>query len=159
MATRGEPTELIDKKWLIRLLYKPIVEVRDLSPEQLTVIFSSYPAAKNILGIVDEFKALIKAKNPDALELWIDKALALGRPEIDTFINGLWRDMDAVVNAVASDFSNGLVEGTINKIKVVKRIMYGRYRFHLLRNKCLLLYDFSCPQLSSERTGFTLTYL
>jgi predicted transcriptional regulator len=139
MAVSGEAVEFIDKKWMIRLLYKPAEDVKGISSEQLAAIFKSYPLAESILHIVNEFKSLIKEKNPDALPQWMDKTAALGFPELNAFIGGLRQDIDAVMNAITSDFSNGLVEGTVNKIKVIKRIMYGRCRFNLLRNKCLLL--------------------
>lgn len=135
----GETIELIDKKWLIRLLYKPITDVKGISPEQLAAIFESYPLTKDILNIADEFKVLLKTKNPKTLLTWMNKVAALGIPELVAFVGGLKQDIDAVMNAIATDFSNGLVEGTINKIKVIKRIMYGRCRFDLLRSKCLLL--------------------
>ena len=69
----------------------------------------------------------------------MEKVVELNLPELNAFVNGLKQDIDAVMNAITSDFSNGLVEGTINKIKVIKRITYGRYRFSLLRSMCLLL--------------------
>lgn len=131
--------EFIDKKWLIRLLYKPIDDVKGISPTQLAAIFDKYPAAEKILNIVSEFKALVKARTPGVLLLWMDKAAALGIHELNAFIGGLKQDIDAVMNAISTDFSNGLVEGTVNKIKVIKRIMYGRCSFDLLRAKCLLL--------------------
>ena len=122
-----------------RLLYKPIEDVKGISHEQLATIFDNYPLAKSIFDIVYEFKSLLKSKKPNALLPWMEKAAALGLPELDAFINGLKQDIDAVMNAISIDFSNGLVEGTVNKIKVIKRIMYGRCQFGLLRNKCLLL--------------------
>ena len=67
------------------------------------------------------------------------KVVALDIPELLTFVKGLNQDLDAVTNAIVYDYSNGLVEGTVNKIKVIKRIMYGRCRFDLLRSKCLML--------------------
>ena len=69
----------------------------------------------------------------------MDKAAALEIPELTSFLNGLIQDIDAVINAIPSDFSNGLAEGTVNKIKVIKCMMYGPCQFDLLRNKCLLL--------------------
>ena len=135
----GEPIELIDKKWLIRLLYKPLDDVKGITATQLNAIFSLCPQAKNILDIVNEFKVLVKTKNPETLTPWMDKAVSLGIDELDAFVNGLKQDIDAVTNAIISDFSNGLIEGKINKIKVIKRIMFGRCQFDLLRNKCLLL--------------------
>ena len=82
---------------------------------------------------------IIKAKKPEALLAWMENALSLGLPELDAFVNGLKQDIDAVMNAISSELSNGLAEGGINKIKVIKRIMYGRCSFQTLRNKCLML--------------------
>jgi len=138
-AVGGEPVELIDKKWLIRLLYKPLADVRGITATQLDAIFSLCPLAKSILDIVNEFKTLVRAKTPEALSPWMDKAASIGVDELCAFVNGLKQDIDAVTNAIISDFSNGLIEGKINKIKVIKRIMFGRCTFDLLRNKCLLL--------------------
>jgi len=49
------------------------------------------------------------------------------------------RDYEAVLNAVKLDYSNGLAEGKVNKLKLIKRIMYGRCKFSTLRNKVLLI--------------------
>lgn len=138
-AAGGEPVELIDKKWIIRLLYKPLEQVRGISPSQLAAIFEVYPLSERIFDTVNEFKALVKAKDTDALLRWITKAETLKCPEIGAFINGLKQDIDAVYNAIATDFNNGLVEGTVNKIKVIKRVMYGRCCFMLLRAKTIAL--------------------
>jgi predicted transcriptional regulator len=143
-AVVGETVEFIDKKWLIRLLYKPIEEVKGITQGQLTAILENYPLAENILNIVNEFKILLKTKKTNALLPWMEKAVSLDIPELNAFCNGLKQDIDAVMNAISTDFSNGLVEGTVNKIKVIKRIMYGRCRFDLLRNKCLLLDNAAC---------------
>lgn len=63
----------------------------------------------------------------------------LGISEIKSFINGLKQDIDAVKNAISLDYNNGLAEGSVNKIKVIKRIMYGRCNFETLRNKVINL--------------------
>ena len=139
VAAGGDPVEFVDKRSVIRLLYKPIEDVKGISSTQLTAIFDNYPLAKDILDIVLAFKRLIKARDQKALLPWMEKALALKIPELAAFVNGLKLDIDAVMNAISSEFSNGLVEGVINKIKVIKRIMYGRCSFQTLRNKCLML--------------------
>jgi len=79
-AVGGDTVELIDKKWLIRLLYKPIEDVRGISPEQLEAIFDNYPIAKNILDIIYEFKKLIKANEKESLLPWMNKVVALDIP-------------------------------------------------------------------------------
>ena len=131
--------ELIDKKWLIRLLYKPIEEIKGISEAQLKFVLSAYPLYKTILSIVNDFKTVLKSKSKKTLLTWMEKAAAFKITEIDSFIEGLKLDLDAVMNAIAYDYSNGLAEGTVNKIKVIKRIMYGRCKFSLLKSKCLML--------------------
>ena len=138
-AAGGDPVEFVDKKWLIRLLYKPVEDVKGISAEQLSAIFANCPLAERILSIVNEFKELLKKRSLKALPTWMKKAAGLNIPELNAFVNGLEQDIRAVTNAFTFDFSNGLAEGFINKIKVVKRIMYGRCSFNLLRKKCLLL--------------------
>jgi len=68
------------------------------------------------------------------------------------------KDIEAIKTAVLYDYSNGLVEDTVNKIKVVKRIMYGRCGFDSLKKMPFLRF-FVTFQLIAERTKFTLTNL
>lgn len=57
--------------------------------------------------------------------------------ELASFANGLEKDISAIENAVASDLSNAFVEGTNNKVKMVKRTMYGRCGRKLLAAKLM----------------------
>ena len=59
-------------------------------------------------------------------------------PEIASFINGLLKDLEAIENAVSNDLSNGFVEGTNSKLKMIKRTMYGRCSKKLLSAKLML---------------------
>ena len=54
---------------------------------------------------------------------------------LKSFAEGLKRDIDAIENAVAYDYSNGFVEGTNSRLKMIKRTMYGRCRKRLLEAK------------------------
>ena len=58
-------------------------------------------------------------------------------PELQTFINGIKKDLTAVKNGIIYSYNNGLAEGSVNKIKVIKRVMYGRNSFELLKAKVL----------------------
>jgi len=49
------------------------------------------------------------------------------------------KDMQTVRNAIIYEYNNGLAEGSVNKLKVIKRIMYGRNKFEMLRQKVLFL--------------------
>ena len=67
----------------------------------------------------------------------IKKAKLLDISPITSFVNGIERDKDAVINAMSYTLSNGLVEASVNKVKKVKRIMNGRCNFKTWRT-CIL---------------------
>ena len=130
--------EKVERKTLISLLYKDIEKIKTITKEQLGKITNIYPELDKIYQTVKQFKEAIFSKNLSCLESWINDNKRLNIMELDSFIAGLERDIDAVKNAVTYKYSNGLAEGTVNKIKVIKRIMYGRCGFKLLKNKVLL---------------------
>ncbi|MGB9679938.1 MAG: transposase [Thermoanaerobacteraceae bacterium] len=68
----------------------------------------------------------------------INKADSLKIHEIESFVKRLVKDIDAVRNAIIYDYNNGLAEVRVNKLKVIKRIMYGRCSFDTLKAKVLL---------------------
>jgi transposase len=59
-------------------------------------------------------------------------------PDLHSFTAGLKRDLAAVVNGLSLPYSSGAVEGAVNRIKMLKRQMYGRASFDLLRKRVLL---------------------
>jgi transposase len=71
------------------------------------------------------------------LDEWINEAQKYDIPELQTFINGIKKDLTAIKNGIIYSYNNGLAEGSVNKIKVIKRIMYGRNSFELLKAKVL----------------------
>jgi hypothetical protein len=131
-------TELIQRKDVISLVFRPIELVKNITAEQAERIFREYPVVGEIYGIVHSFKEIMFTKQADKLDSWIEAALQLGISEINSCINGIIRDLEAVKNGIALKYNNGLAEGSANKLKVIKRIMYGRSSFKLLRNKILL---------------------
>lgn len=73
------------------------------------------------------------------LKKWMDKAQDLQIPKINSFVNEFNRDFDVVKNSIKYEYNNELAEGSVNKLKVIKRIMYGRCNFETLRIKTLQL--------------------
>jgi transposase len=71
------------------------------------------------------------------LEEWTGRAKASGITELKAFAAKLLQDADAVVAAMTLPYSQGQTEGRINKLKLVKRSMYGRGKFDLLRQRAL----------------------
>ncbi len=122
------------------MLYKEINAVKNITKEIFEKITTLFQKANIIYNIVKEFKDIMFSKKEDKLDKWIDKTKKYKIPEMDSFINGIERDLEAVKNGIKYNYNNGLAEGSVNKIKVIKRIMYGRCSFNLLKQKVLLQY-------------------
>jgi DNA-binding CsgD family transcriptional regulator len=131
------PVELLDKGWLLKLMYRPIEKVHGITKEQLAAVIKAYPLAGDLFQLIDDFKNIMKDCRPRRLHWWIKKAAALHIDEIDHFLVGIKNDLSAVKNGIAYYYNNGTAEGYVNKVKVIKRIMYGRCGFDLLRKKVL----------------------
>jgi transposase len=85
------------------------------------------------LDLADEFAELIRRRSQGTLSDWLTRGEACVNPEVRRFAEGIRRDQAAVHAAVTQRWSNGPVEGHINRLKTVKRQMYGRAGFVLLR--------------------------
>jgi transposase len=73
-----------------------------------------------------------------ALEDWLTRVEADDQPQLHSFANGIRRDQQAVTAGLALPYSSAAMEGNVNKIKMIKRQMYGRASFPLLRKRVIL---------------------
>ena len=74
----------------------------------------------------------------DQLPGWLEAVSVDELPALRSLANSLRRDQDAVTNGLSLPYSSGQVEGTVNRIKMIKRQMFGRAKFDLLRKRVLL---------------------
>ena len=92
------------------------------------------PAIAQAADLGREFHDLLVERKADVLDGWLASAL---ESPIASFARGLMRDLDAVRAAVDLPWSTGPVEGKINKLKLIKRSMYGRAGLDLLRARVM----------------------
>lgn len=131
---------VLPRKHVIKLLYKQLNKIAELSKGKLRKIYQLYPKVKMILELFYEFRSILHSmKSVNALESWIKKAGTDNFSHINSFITGIKKDFDAVKNSILYQESNGVVEASVNKLKLVKRIMYGRCSFELLKSKTLMM--------------------
>jgi transposase len=95
------------------------------------------PEIPTLYTLTQGFSAVFRGKQDGALQTWLDDARRTGLPDIGRFCDGLLRDAAAVTAAVTLPWSNGQVEGQVHRLKLVKRQMYGRAKFNLLRRRVL----------------------
>ena len=96
------------------------------------------PDARLAFGLTERFLQLVRERQAHVLDAWLEDAAAAGLPEFRSFATGLQRDKAAIVAAASLPYSNGQTEGQITKLKLLKRSMYGRASFELLRRRVLL---------------------
>ena len=85
------------------------------------------------------FRGVLRSKDIQKLDVWLNDAQQSGIYAIHRFARTLRRDVDAVRNAMTEGWSNGQTEGQINRLKTLKRAMYGRASTELLRARMLPL--------------------
>lgn len=130
-------SEFIQRKSLCQLIYKRLENVKSISGTQYEKIITTYPQLSELYALVKDFYVTLFSKNPDKLDSWMESAAKHDILELQTFLTGISKDIKAVKNGILWTYNNGLAEGSVNKIKVIKRIMYGRNSFDLLKSKVL----------------------
>jgi transposase len=87
--------------------------------------------------LVQSFGQIVRGRQGHRLENWKQQVAESGVPEIQRFAKGLERDKEAVLAGLTESYSNGMTEGFVNKLKLIKRQGYGRAGFSLLRQRVL----------------------
>lgn len=128
----------LERSVLIRCLYQGIDNCPQLTPQVLEAVERRVPHFAEVCDCVTSFRTALFSGNPQQIHAWLSRALEHPVQEIRSAARGVERDLDAVCNAVLSSLSNAAAEGNNTKIKLEKRIMYGRNSFELLRNRILL---------------------
>jgi len=131
-ARRASSRRLV---WL--LLHNPA----ELTPPEhaaLAQMQERSPAIATAYALMQDFMHMVRTRTPAALAPWLDAVAQSDLPSFQTFAEGLKQDEPAILAALTLPWSNGPLEGFVNKIKTLKRHMYGRASFPMLRQRVLL---------------------
>ncbi|MFJ4321404.1 transposase [Streptomyces lavendulae] len=112
--------------------------VHDRYQRRLKDLLTRCPELDTAAGHVRDFGEMLTDRLGATLPAWIDAVEASRLPGLTGFALHLRRDLDAVIAGLTLDWSSGSVEGAVNRIKKIKRQLYGRAGFHLLRKMILL---------------------
>jgi transposase len=105
---------------------------------KLNQVRAACPHLDALRGHVEEFAKMLTGRHGERLGTWIAAVRADDLPHLHTFANGLERDHAAVLAGLTLPYSSGAVEGKVGKIKFLKRLMFGRANYDLLRKMALL---------------------
>jgi transposase len=113
---------------------------KEVSPEQqlyLDNFLKLCPAAHKLRRLALQFRAMLRWRRSHRLQSWMEKAMTSPFSFLGQFARTLRRDEKAVELSIRTPWSNGPVEGHINRLKMIKRQMYGRAGFSLLKARVL----------------------
>jgi transposase len=121
-------------KWL---LLRPAAEVTDSEYAVVAEVCRRNTEIGVAYGLALDFATLVRQHQPDHLASWVQIAQASKIPELGSLARGILRDFAAVYRGIEGKYSNGAVEGHVNRLKMLKRQSYGRAKFDLLRLRVL----------------------
>jgi transposase len=130
----------LSPKSVTRLLLTRPGVLSDSQQALLGGLTAACPEMTSLAALIGSFAALLKPDPANEARLgdWAETARACDLPSIHAFTRGLDLDIDAAIAAVTLPFHNGRTEGVNTKTKMIKRQMYGRAGFALLRHRILL---------------------
>lgn len=105
--------------------------------ETLALLQSLHMEAKLAYELVQQFAQMLRTRTGEQLDDWLERVRASKIRELQGFVAGVERDKAAVQAGLTLPQNNGLVEGKVNKIKLIKRMGYGRAGFALLHQRVL----------------------
>lgn len=118
----------------MRLLTSPTNAMAPMDRQFVDTLRTTCPVVATAADLANRFHLLLVERDIDALDPWLAEAAT---SSLASFARGLLRDLDAVRAALVLPWSTGPVEGRINKIKLIKRSMYGRAGLDLLRARVM----------------------
>jgi transposase len=133
---RGRLSSLSTKQ-MTWLLMKNPAELDEQAQQDLALLRQASSTAETVYSLVQAFGQMVRELQGEHLENWLKAVEESALPELKTFAAGIQRDKDAVLAGLTLPYSNGLLEGHINRLKLIKRSMYGRANFDLLRLRVL----------------------
>jgi len=131
------PVEQWTAKKVVWWFIRDPSDLKKTEQETLVAIRQASPTADMAYGLAQDFMGMLRHREGERLDVWLSQVRASHIPELQRFVRSIQRDKDAVLAGLTEPWSNGVVEGKINKLKLIKRMMYGRAEFPLLRQRVL----------------------
>ena len=135
-SIRPPPARLPHAQQATWMLLRP----EKLDDEQQSIVeklCQLFPQIGRAQELAQEFTRIVRERSADKFNEWLRSAMQSKLKEFVSFARGLSEDYEAVVNALHYQWSNGQLEGQVNRLKLIKRQMYGRAKFDLLRARVL----------------------
>jgi transposase len=131
------PIQLPSARRLTWLMLDKMKECKEEEKALLKKLEEQCPEIAAVKRLADKFFKIVNGRMVKELGGWIESATQSQSPEMKAFAQGIIRDQAAVEAALKYEWSQGQVEGQVNRLKTIKRGMYGRAKFDLLKARVL----------------------
>ena len=119
------------------LLARPFDDLEANERADLEALCQSSTELTTLRLLVQAFGQIVRKREGHCLDEWKRQVAESGIAELQRFVKGLERDKEAILAGLTLAYSNGVVEGKVNKLKLIKRMGYGRAAVPLLRQRVL----------------------
>ena len=109
----------------------------EIEQADLAAFCEASAALKRAYNLVQDFFSMVHQLQGDRLDAWLAQVASSDLPELESFARGIEKDKAAVHLGLTRSTNNAQVEGQVTKLKLIKRTMYGRASFSLLRQRVL----------------------
>ncbi len=137
---RNDPSTLehrITRKQLAYWIWSPYHRLSEKEKMDLEQCLKTYPAARPVYEVVQEYREAVDQRDYDRFLVWLRGQLSDSKQPFYSYAKRLRSDLQAVKHAFLLPYSNGVLEGQINRLKTIKRMMYGRAGLDLLEKRVL----------------------
>jgi transposase len=133
----GSTTRLPSAKQLAWLFVQEPSTLQKVDAETLSHVRQDAEVAR-VYEVARTFVDMVRQKQPMELDPWLETCAESSVKALRTFAAGIKQDYEAVRSALELPWSNAQTEGQVTRLKFIKRQMYGRAKFDLLRQRVLL---------------------
>jgi transposase len=136
-ATIVEAAKPLTPRGATWLVIRREAKLNEEEKQQLAELQGLEGELTKAIRLTQDFADLVRQGKPDQLDTWLERAAASYLQAFKSFANGLRADYDAVKAGITLPWSTGPVEGQINRLKMLKRQMFGRANIDLLKQRVL----------------------
>lgn len=119
------------------LFVRPPKTLDEIEQEDLAAYCQASPTLKRVYGLIQDFLRMVHKREGERLDVWLTQVAESNLPELQQFAHGVELDKAAVKAGLTWPINNGMVEGHVTKLKLIKRQGYGKAGFPLLRKRVL----------------------
>ena len=131
------PLQQLTSREAVWLFLRTPADLKKAEQVDLTTICLASETAITLYHLVQDFLHMVHHREGEHLDEWLERATASHIPELQRLVRSIQKDKAAVQAGLTLIYSNGVVEGKVNKLKLIKRMGYGRIGFELLRQRVL----------------------